>query len=193
MRRCISSWSLLVLAAASLFLTTMPNRAEAWNGPVYGTGGYAGYSPYFGYAYKYPYYGGVEVFSYYPPQWIFNYRYPYTYLTPQSTLNAPMGSTAAPSSYNSIAAKEPDNKAHLVVRVPDVNAEVSVNGTKTTMTGEVRYFQSPKLEVGQYTYELTATWVDKGKTYTQTKSVKFGPNSQTTVEFKQEPALSMTW
>ncbi|MDB5313646.1 MAG: hypothetical protein JWO38_7848 [Gemmataceae bacterium] len=49
------------------------------------------------------------------------------------------------------------------LKVPESAAEVYVDGTRTTQTGIDRVFESPPLEPGKdYTYELTARWVDRG-------------------------------
>jgi uncharacterized protein (TIGR03000 family) len=53
----------------------------------------------------------------------------------------------------------------LSVKVPQPAAEVFVDGAKTVQTGTDRLFESPPLEAGKrYQYEVTARWIEGGKT-----------------------------
>jgi uncharacterized protein (TIGR03000 family) len=76
-----------------------------------------------------------------------------------------------------------DNKAHLVIQVPDPNAEVKVDGQKTDSNGTVRKFLSPDLSPGTYTYDVQARWMDKGKEVKQSHSVKVEPGAESMVIF----------
>lgn len=49
------------------------------------------------------------------------------------------------------------------VKVPQPNAEIIVDGVKTSQTGTDRLFESPQLEMGkQFRYEITARWMEGG-------------------------------
>jgi uncharacterized protein (TIGR03000 family) len=71
----------------------------------------------------------------------------------------------------------------ITVQVPDPNATVTIDGAKTTSTGTLRQFQSPPLSAGDYSYEITATWMINGKPMTKTQKVHVAPGSQSTVHF----------
>ncbi len=60
---------------------------------------------------------------------------------------------------------------YLDVRVPG-NAEIVIEGEKTTQTGPRRLFISPPLAPGKnYTYELKVKWMQDGKEVNQTRTV----------------------
>ncbi len=62
-----------------------------------------------------------------------------------------------------------DTMAHVTVRVP-AEAEIWVEGIKTTSTGPVREFESPPLTPGSpYTYDIKVTWKQNGHEVTQTQ------------------------
>jgi uncharacterized protein (TIGR03000 family) len=62
-----------------------------------------------------------------------------------------------------------ETMAHVIVRVP-AEAEIWVEGTKTTSTGPIREFESPPLTPGSpYTYDIKATWNENGHDVTQTQ------------------------
>jgi len=62
-----------------------------------------------------------------------------------------------------------DTTAQVTVRVP-AEAEIWVEGTKTTSTGSVREFKSPPLTPGSpYTYDIKVTWTENGHDVTQTQ------------------------
>jgi len=70
---------------------------------------------------------------------------------------------------------------HLSVLIsPD--AQLMVNGTPTTSKGPIRDFVSPPIVPGyRYMYELTATWVENGKTIVRTKEIEVAPGSHVSV------------
>ena len=73
--------------------------------------------------------------------------------------------------------------AKVIVRVP-ANAEVWLEGSKTSLTGPVRHFVSPPLEPGsRYTYEIRARWKEDGRAVTQTQKVAVSPGRDVTVNF----------
>jgi uncharacterized protein (TIGR03000 family) len=98
---------------------------------------------------------------------------------------APTDGTAQPPASQPPAGKEAPEKlppptgktAHLQLIVP-ANAEVLVNGGKTTKTGTVRDFVSPPLEPGKnLVYTITVRHTDAGgKTTEDTHTVRVQPN-----------------
>lgn len=75
----------------------------------------------------------------------------------------------------------PANSALLTLHVP-ADAEVLVNGRKTTSTGTVRRYMSKGLQDGyQYTYKVEATVTRDGQTITDTKVVRLRPGTQAAV------------
>jgi uncharacterized protein (TIGR03000 family) len=72
-----------------------------------------------------------------------------------------------------------DNKAHLRLLVPE-NAEVLVEGGKTSTTGTVRDFISPPLTPGKnMTYSILVRYMDaSGKTIEETHSLRVRANDQ---------------
>ena len=64
-----------------------------------------------------------------------------------------------------------DNKAHIWLRVPQ-SAEIWVNGVKTKLTGESRYFFSPPLTPGKkYSYQMRVRWTKDGKPAEETQNI----------------------
>jgi len=145
-----------------------------WGYPYYGYG-YGGYSPYYGsYGSAYPYYGAST------------YPYYYDDSAPYASGATNYFDVVPPTpQYTSTASPTPtgDNKAHLVIQVPDPNAQVKVNGQKTDSSGTVRTFQSPDLSPGTYTYDVQATWKENGKNVTESHTVKVEPGAESMVIF----------
>jgi uncharacterized protein (TIGR03000 family) len=79
--------------------------------------------------------------------------------------------------------EKPANTAHLQLLVPE-NAEVLVEGSKTTMTGTVRDFISPPLDPGKnLIYSITVRYSDAGgKTVEETHSVRVRANDQLRID-----------
>ena len=76
---------------------------------------------------------------------------------PSNRLSPKMSRTATgQGSRHSVSAI--DNAAMMEIRVP-ANAEVWVEGDKTSQTGAVRHFVSPTLQTGKtFTYDIRARW-----------------------------------
>jgi uncharacterized protein (TIGR03000 family) len=76
------------------------------------------------------------------------------------------------------------SRALLDVRVP-ADAEVFVEGDKTSQTGSDRTFVSPALEPGRtFTYDIRARWAGPdGKPIEQTRQVKVQGGRRTPVDF----------
>jgi uncharacterized protein (TIGR03000 family) len=77
-----------------------------------------------------------------------------------------------------------DNTAHLRLQVPE-NAEVLVEGGKTSATGTVRDFVSPPLLPGKnMTYSILVRYTDAGgKKIEETHKVRVRPNDQLDLDF----------
>lgn len=89
---------------------------------------------------------------------------------------------------DSQAAPAEDGSVHVSIRVP-TDAEIFVDGAATHMTGTLRRFVSPTLEAGkQYTYELTARWMENGREVVQTRRVNVAANENLSVDFTQPEA-----
>jgi len=72
------------------------------------------------------------------------------------------------------------------VAVP-ADAEVWLDGTKTTSTGALREFTSPTLTPGQrYTYQVRARWHENGHEVTQTQKVTVSAGADVTIRFPAE-------
>jgi uncharacterized protein (TIGR03000 family) len=79
---------------------------------------------------------------------------------------------------------EASNIVLINLRVP-ANAEVSIDGNKTSQTGRLRSFVTPALERGtEYSYEIRARWMNDGKPVEQTRKVNFRPGDRLTLDFR---------
>ena len=149
------------------------------------------------------YYGYYAPYEYYPS---YGYYPPYSYY-PSYDLGYGAGSDLGyPDSYGGVApsypsgyltfepawtmppavASQPDTTAHVTVTVP-ADAELWVDGSKTTSTGSVREFQSPPLTPGQYAYEIRAHWTENGREVTQTQKVAVSAGAHIAVNFPIDP------
>src|SRR5262249_6402817 len=76
-----------------------------------------------------------------------------------------------------------EDRARITVVVP-ADAEVWVDGTKTSQQGTDREFVSPPLKSGQrFRYDVMARWRDGGRTVEQTRTVRFESGDKLTVDF----------
>jgi uncharacterized protein (TIGR03000 family) len=81
------------------------------------------------------------------------------------------------------------NPATIRLTLPDPNARVSFDDTRTQQTGTNRLFTSPTLEPGKfYTYKVRATWTENGQETTRTKDVVIQAGRTTTVDFRDQVA-----
>jgi uncharacterized protein (TIGR03000 family) len=145
----------------------------------------------------YPYYPGV----YNPPSYSMIYpppspstTYPYnpappgyqSFYPPQSGLNPPTPPLSTPS----YALPTPQSSGAesttvlLNLRLPDPNAEVWIDGTRTNRQGATRQFISPPLTPGKkYSYEITARWLENGREVSQTRKLIVQAGQQFDVDF----------
>jgi uncharacterized protein (TIGR03000 family) len=136
------------------------------------------YSPYGYYASPYNPWYGYPYPGYYPYRYYSSSYYP---SISDNYLNRPYPA----SSYTYQAADEPTSTAQVVmvrVRVP-ADAELWLNGTRTTATGPIRDFVSPRLEPGNYAYEIRARWMDNGRPAEQTRKITVRPGERREVDF----------
>ncbi len=146
------------------------------------------YRPYYGYGYGYggygygayaPYYGGVYA---YPPPVV---AYAPNGYGPNGVGPAPGSAppTGTPPT-NAAPQQAPDDAAHLQLNVPET-AEVWFDGSKTTQTGKVREFTSPKLNAGQtYTYHISVRYTDaSGQPVNDTRDIHVRANDWFSVDF----------
>lgn len=81
------------------------------------------------------------------------------------------------------------NSAHLRIRVPK-DAEVLVEGSRTTTTGTVREFVSPPLEPGKnMIYSILVRYTNSsGRTIEETHSIRVHANEQLDIDCTHQPA-----
>jgi uncharacterized protein (TIGR03000 family) len=184
-------------AAGAFRANGFPLRSGLYGGfyqPYYGYGiGYGSYAPLYGYGlggyglYA-PYYGGVAMADY-------NSFYPDSGIALQQAqgaqaLQQAQGAQAPPSSQR----PPPDGTAHLQLTVPE-NADVVIDGAKTTQTGTTREFVSPVLTPGKrYVYNVTVRYTDaKGKQVEDTRDIRFQANDWFAIDFtRPAPAPAPT-
>jgi uncharacterized protein (TIGR03000 family) len=163
---------------------------------------YSPYRRYYNYGHKYrfgygyPYY---DSYGLYPDYGSYYGSYPDSSSYPDSDYDAypyydsilytPPASSSGPSGPSAdigqpvVSSTPSDTTAHVTVKVP-ADAEVWLEGKKTTSTGSVREFQSPPLEAGyEYTYTLRARWLQNGKEITQTQEVGVSAGAHVNVDF----------
>lgn len=196
-----------LLPVLALLLSANPSYAQRGFGIGIGVG--RGYPGYYGYGYGYPGYlpaypgyyyprSGMGIYTpgyytYYP-----NYVQPsaYYYVSPSLSPRAAAyysggytgsayagpGYGGAPPQSDSVSLSDSD--ALFNVKVPP-NAEVWINGDKTTQTGSQREFISNGLTPGKlYTYEVRAKWTQDGKTFDKTQKVQIQGGERRTADFR---------
>jgi uncharacterized protein (TIGR03000 family) len=164
-------------------------------GGYYGSGYYGGgYWPnYSGYRYGYsPYYYGYDR-GYYSPyyyssdQWStpgnFNqggyYNPSYSY----SGSGSPAYWQGDMSGYGATEGMGDPNAVHISARVP-ADAEIWVEGQKTSQRGPDRFFVSPPLTPGKtYTYDIKARWKQDGRDMERERHLTVRAGENYTVDF----------
>jgi uncharacterized protein (TIGR03000 family) len=85
-------------------------------------------------------------------------------------------------------AAAPGAPATLTVIVPP-DAEIEIEGAKTTSTGQLRRYKSPPLQLGaKYHYTIKATWMENGKPRTLELQVPVSAGTESAVDFIKEAA-----
>jgi uncharacterized protein (TIGR03000 family) len=161
---------------------------EGWRGDDFRRGFYGwgwGYPGFYGWGYpgyySNNYYPGYN-YSYVPS---YPYSYPFEYYAPSSSAItvAPETSPITTAGYQSFYPPQTNAPVTVTVRVPDPNAAVWFDDTRTRQTGGTRVFQSPPLAPGKYSYEVRAQWTESGKEMDQTRTVEVRPGDNATVDF----------
>lgn len=180
--------------------------------PGYGYSSYGSYSPsYYGGMSPYYGYGGSAVGSYTNPQpYAFSSPYynnsglyysnpqPYNYSSPAyynggyTTVAPAAGVQAYQSGYPSgtpptgtpAAGVMPDSSKRTAIHVHvPADAQVFVDGTATRQTGPDRNFITPPLDRSDYTYDVTARWMDNGKERRESRTVRLIPGQTVNLDF----------
>jgi uncharacterized protein (TIGR03000 family) len=81
---------------------------------------------------------------------------------------------------------EPLSKeATIEILMPRSDADLLVDGAMTTTNGLRRFFTSPELEPGNYTYQLTARWMRADQEIRMERSVQVSPGGHFFVDFNR--------
>jgi uncharacterized protein (TIGR03000 family) len=79
-----------------------------------------------------------------------------------------------------------DDAVHLRIRLPATDAELWVEGAKTSQTGPERDFDSPSITPGKtFTYELRARWTENGRDIDQTRTIYVHAGDRFLIDFRQ--------
>ena len=130
--------------------------------PVHRNQSHYRYPLYYGYSYSLPYsyVDPLYDYSYYPP--LYERRLYYPEAIPAEPVNQP---------------------AYIEVRLPTADAQILLDGNKTTSTGTQRVYTSSALAPGDYSYELTATWKQDGQDVRIVRTIRVAPGRTTLVDF----------
>jgi uncharacterized protein (TIGR03000 family) len=217
-RRWASVLGVAALTAAALFWMAQPAQARPWGGRGwgggwsggyyggyggYGWGGWGGYNDgYRGYGWGgYPYYGGRGYGEGYYSAWPGTYNYGYspgytgTYVPEYYSSGVPASGAYASYYQPDTAAAGytgdttvSDTSVLLSVRVP-ADAEVWVDGQRTTQRGTLRQYESSDLTAGRdYTYVIRARWDEDGRPVDRTRRVTVRAGERQTVDFMRTGA-----
>ena len=193
LRRFLSGLGPIALALATLLLLTDSADAQFFRGrggSGYGYGNY-GYSPYYGG------YSGYYGRGYYSNPWYYDSDYTYSnmdrgwtdnrgYWTDNRGRSDNQGRTNANYAYGADDYRygfhdgcggryaQRSRDAVVLELVVPPNAELWLNGEKTTQSGPVRSFVTPALTDDQeYAYEVRMRWMDNGRTVDKTRRITF--------------------
>jgi uncharacterized protein (TIGR03000 family) len=156
-------------------------HAYPYSGYGYGYGSSYAY-PNLGYGYTYPFHGySYGNTSAYPAYYGNDYR---TYYAPSYS------GDISPSAYQQAL---PRNQTVIRVLVPDPDAVVQFDGQKTSSLGRERIFNAPNVEAGStYSYHVTASWMQDGRTVNEARTVRFVAGQSSVVDFtRAAPAESL--
>jgi uncharacterized protein (TIGR03000 family) len=149
---------------------------------------WGGYYPYYGGYGYYPYDGGAtyDLLPYadnYVPFRTGSSSSYYGSYPDQGTMSADSSLATPIPAPKALADSQTEAPAQLTVSVP-ADAQVWIEGTKTSSTGPVRNFQSPPLDPNsQYRYEVRARWTENGHEVTQTRQVPVTAGARARVDF----------
>jgi uncharacterized protein (TIGR03000 family) len=175
-------------------------HVSGFYGGARGYGGYGyghGYSRLYGYSRPYGYYGSGYAYPAFGLGYLNAYSSPASYAVYPTTVYSPSyySSTYVIPPYRPALSDSetqgqgpvlPNNRAQIQVILPDPEATLSFDGGKTTSVGKVRLFDPPELQPGvTYSYKVTASWVQDGKTITDVRKVPVMGGRGTLVDFTQ--------
>lgn len=178
------------------------HNAGHWSGGGVHHGGYHyGYRPYYGYGY-WPYYAfGLGSYllpyansysnSYYSAPYSYDSGPSYDTYSDQSYVTPSYTYPSAQPSYSTPELVVPAalNQARLEVIVPDPNAEIWIQGAKTTTTGTRRVYVSPALSTGaSYTYTVKGAWSRNGGMVTEQRNVPVTAGATAVIDFTRPAA-----
>jgi len=213
-KRWVTITGAVLVAAAGLLLT--PATAPAQHGGGHGGGGHGGGGHgggghgggYYGGGYGRGYYGGGYGRGYYGRGYYPGYYggyYPgyygnYDYAPDYDTYSAAPDyyTTPAPDygnapDYGTAPAAPSRNTARVTIHVPDPNADIWFNGTKTAQKGTERVFESPELEPGRdFTYDVRARWMEDGREVEQDRKIEVHAGDRLTANFPMPRATQDT-
>ncbi|MCI0378044.1 MAG: TIGR03000 domain-containing protein [Gemmataceae bacterium] len=190
-------WSAVITLAA---LFAFASQVEALRGHGHGHGyghghgGHGSFGIYFGLGY--PAFGYS---SYYSPYWYSRYFSPFGYSSYFNWLEPAYiveDSAIAPPGYvvgnGVVAPAQPNvfagNYCRVLVRLPDPDAEVWLEGNKTNSRGMTRVYETPELEPGSsYSYTIRASWVQNGRPVTEERRVSLTAGRTVVADFNQPP------
>jgi uncharacterized protein (TIGR03000 family) len=78
----------------------------------------------------------------------------------------------------------PANKALLIIRVPSPSATVRIGDYSANQQGTERFFMTPVLGAGRYSYEVEARWKDGAQEKKVTRTASFEAGDVVTVDFR---------
>ncbi len=146
------------------------NPSVHYNNSFYRYPLYPGYS--YLQPYNYGYYDPLYRPSYYPP--IYDSS-PLYYAVP------PM-----------MPAEPIDQSARIEVLLPAPDAQVWLDGNKTSSVGAQRVFASPVLAPGNYAYEVTAVWKQDGQDVRVVRTIQVAPGRTSVVDFTRVSTADKT-
>jgi uncharacterized protein (TIGR03000 family) len=167
-------------------------RGRGWGGGGWGGRGgwYGGYGGYGGYGRGYGWgwgglgyglgYGGWGGYGGYSSGYSSPYYYSDYYTTPNYSYY--------PSTdfYSSQTPMVNNNSAMIRVIVPDPNAQIFLDGQRTSSTGNMRVYQTPPLAGAKtFSYQIRCVFMRNGQQVTEDRTVMITPGQTTTVDFSR--------
>jgi uncharacterized protein (TIGR03000 family) len=172
----------------------------------YGLGGYGGYGLLGGYGlgsglglgllsrgWGYGGYGGSGYSSSYVSPY-YAYTPGYTYSPGYYTYGGTTGSYQSfypPETMTGSVGASP-NEVHLLVVVPEDNAQVLIDGNPTRQTGHEREFVTEMNPGTAGIYHVTARWKENGQAHEETRDVRVRPGAWRVVDFNQSLGTTTT-
>jgi uncharacterized protein (TIGR03000 family) len=143
--------------------------------PSYYSGGYYGYGYGYGPSYGYGYYRGPRYYS--EPYYTTNY-----YTVPEYVTSEPNTVTYSTSSYRADTAT--DDRALVTIQIPGDQADIWIQGEKSTQTKSRQDYLSPPLTPGKkYYYEVRARWREGERNHDETRNFAIIPGKPVLVDF----------